>query len=404
MLPKLLLLGTSLGLSLLVAELAVRIARPQEVMTVDRGLYEPDPPRRYRLHPGYRGRISNQVEFDHTVTVNSHGMRGPEPTAAANRVLVLGDSFTFGVGASEEETFPARLQSHLREAGVDAVVWNAGVPGYGVPDEVAWYERWGVPLKPSMVVIAPFLANDLQDAMPDSQTRVVDGELVAGDGSGGARRWLYYHSHLFRLVKSSLLEGPLRQKLGLTEPWARRERRSELALYGRDLPPELAPGAVATDRAVGRLIQRGLAQKTGVLAVLVPSLPQVDAHRWRALHAELGVDLRGQDPRRTNRYFAETFELSGIPVVDPTDAFAAATARGERLYYPRDQHLTPAGYDLLAREVARAILDIGRQPLPDKSEWMAKAGAASGSEAKPSTTPASEAATPAPRSPATRTP
>ena len=357
---RLLLVSASFALSLLFAELAVGIARPQEAMTVGRGLYEPDPPRRYRLHPGYRGRITNHVEFDNAVAIDSHGMRGPEPTDAALRVLALGDSFTFGVGASEQQTYPARLQAHLREAGLDAVVWNAGVPGFGVPDEVAWYERWGVPLKPNVVVIAPFLANDLQDAMPGSATRVVDGELVAGDGNGGARRWLYYHSHLFRLVKSSLLEGPLRQKLGLAEPWARRERRRELALYGRDLPPELAPGAVATERAVERLIERGLVEKAGVAAVLVPSLPQVDARRWRALHAELGVDLRGQDPRRTNRFFTETFELAGIPVVDPTDALAAATARGERLYYARDQHLTPAGYDLLAREVARAILAMGR--------------------------------------------
>ncbi|HEV8241263.1 MAG TPA: GDSL-type esterase/lipase family protein [Thermoanaerobaculia bacterium] len=360
-LAQLLVLGASLVLSLLLAELTLRAVRPQEAMSVDRGLYEPDPPRRYRLHPGYRGRITNHVEFDDAVAVNSHGMRGPEPTNAAVRVLALGDSFTFGVGAREDETYPARLQAHLREAGLDAVVWNAGVPGYGVPDEVAWYERWGVPLKPNMVVIAPFLANDLQDAMPGSPTRVVDGELVAGDGNGGARRWLYYHSHLFRLVKSSLLEGPLRQKLGLAEPWARRERRFELALYGRDLPPELAPGAVATQHAVARLIERGLAEKAGVLAVLVPSLPQVDPRRWRALHADLGVDLRGQDPRRTNRFFTATFEGAGVPVVDATDALAAETARGERVYYARDQHLTPLGYDLLAREVARAILRLGRK-------------------------------------------
>ena len=54
LLPRLLLVAASLGLSLLAGELAVRLARPQEAMTVERGLYEPDPPRRYRLHPGYR--------------------------------------------------------------------------------------------------------------------------------------------------------------------------------------------------------------------------------------------------------------------------------------------------------------------------------------------------------------
>jgi len=354
-LARLLLLGASLALSLLLAELVLRAVRPQEAMSVDRGLYEPDPPRRYRLHPGYRGRITNHVEFDDAVAMDSRGMRGPEPTAAAVRVLCLGDSFTFGVGAGGQETYPARLQAHLGEAGLDAVVWNAGVPGYGVPDEVAWYERWGVPLEPNVVVIAPFLANDLQDAMPGSPTRVVNGELVAGDGSGGARRWLYYHSHLFRLVKSSLLEGPLRQKLGLAEPWARRERRAELALYGSALPPELAAGARATERAVVRLAELAAKHHARVVAVLVPSLPQVDPARWQALHRELGVDPRGHDARRPNRLFAEIFARHGVAVVDPSDALAAAVARRERVYYARDQHLTPLGYDLLARQVAPGI-------------------------------------------------
>lgn len=386
---RLLLVSASFVLWLLVAEVVVRIAWPQEAMSVERGLYEPDPPRRYRLHPGYRGRITNHVEFDHEVAINSHGMRGPEPSGAGERtgdsnatapagaprgaaaplrVLVLGDSFTFGVGAAETETFPARLQAYLREAGVQAEVWNAGAPGYGVPDEVAWYERWGVPLHPDVVVIAPFLANDLQDAAPGSTTHVVNGELVAASGqSGGVRRWLYYHSHLFRLIKSSLLEGPLRQKLGLAEPWARRERRAELGLYAPTLPPELAAGAAATDRAVAELASLVAKNHARAIAVLVPALPQVDPVRFGALHHELGAGLQGQDPRRPNRLFAEIFARHGVPVLDPTDALESVAATHERrIYYARDQHLTPVGYDLLAREVARAVLAMQRGKIGER--------------------------------------
>jgi lysophospholipase L1-like esterase len=371
LLPRLVLLATSLALSLLLAEGALRLARPQEVMTVSRGLYEPDPPRRYRLHPGHRGRISNHVEFDHPVVVNRFGLRGGDATAApasepagatagVRRILALGDSFTFGVGAAEDETYPARLQAHLRAAGLPSVVWNAGTPGFGVPDAVWWYQRWAAepPLAPDLVVVAAFLANDLRDAAPSSPVRVVDGELVVeGERSGGLRRRLYYHSHLFRLLKASLLEGPLRQRLGLAEPWARRERRAELELYGATLPAELAAGAAATDDAVAQLAELASQRGAQVLAVLVPSLPQVDPRRWQAVHAELGVDPRGHDPRRPNRLFRQIVERHGIAVLDPTEALAAAVARGEPIYYPRDQHLTPAGYDLLARQVAAAVVE-----------------------------------------------
>jgi len=360
---RLVLGGFSLALSLLAAELAVRLARPQEAMTVSRGLYVADPPRRYRLAAGHHGRVANHVEFDHEVLVDDHGLRGRSPAAdggpgraATLRVLALGDSFTFGIGASESETYPARLETRLRAAGVAAEVLNAGAPGYGVPDEVGWYEAWGVPLRPDVVVIAPFLANDLQDAEPGSVVRVVDGELVVGNQRGGPRRWLYYHSHLFRLLKSSLFEGALRERLGLAEPWARRQRRAELALYEPTLPADLAAGASATEVAIARLARLAAEQHARVIAVLVPSLPQVDPRQWVALHRELGVDAKGHDPRRPNHLFAAMFERHGIAVVDPTEALAAAVARGETVYYPRDQHLTPAGYDLLAREVALATM------------------------------------------------
>ena len=336
---RLILLTLSLSASLLFAELAVRLVRPQAVMTVSRGLYQPDPPRRYRIAPGFHGSISNQVEFDTDVATNSFGLRGPEVGPKRGlRVLALGDSFTFGVGAEQEETWPARLSEIL-----GAEVLNAGAPGFGVPDAVAWYEAHGKQLDPDVIVLTVFLANDLQDASPgQAKVAVVDGQLAVPGETGGPRRWLYYHSHLFRLLKSSVLEGGLRTLLGLREPWAVRELRSEFAMYSPNLPEELRGGAEVTERAVARL------EGKKVLAVLVPSLPQVDPARWNAVLDQLGLDAKQHDPLRPNRLFREMFERHGIPVLDLTEPFRKA---GGKIYYPIDQHLTPEGYELMAREV-----------------------------------------------------
>lgn len=346
-LVRFLVLGFSLALSLFIAELAIRLARPQAVMTVSPGLYQPDPPRRYRIAPGFRGRITNQAEFDTEVATNREGLRGgevgPKP-AGGLRILAVGDSFTFGVGARQEETWPARLEKRMPKV----QVLNAGAPGFGVPDEVAWYEAHGAGLQPDLVVVAVFLANDLQDASPDQpKVAVVDGSLVVPGETGGLRRWLYYHSHLFRLLKSSVLEGRVRSLLGLREPWARRELRAELSLYAPDLPEELRKGAAATEEAVARLASRGVP----AVAVLIPSLPQVDPRRWTALLEQFGLDPGGYDPRRPNRLFREIFERHGVPVLDLADPFAAAIRQGQGIYYPIDQHLTPAGYDLMARTI-----------------------------------------------------
>lgn len=345
-LVRLVLLGLSLLFSLLIAELTVRLVRPQAVMTVSRGLYQADSPRRYRIAPGFRGRITNQIEFDTDVATNSFGLRGPEVGPKRGlRILALGDSFTFGVGAGQEETWPARLAAIL-----GAEVLNAGAPGFGVPDAVAWYEQYGVQLDPDIVVLAVFLANDLQDAAPDQpKVAVVDGQLVVPGETGGPRRWLYYHSHLFRLFKSSVLEGGLRKRLGLREPWAVRELRSEFSMYSPNLAEELRGGVEATERAVARL------EGKKVLAVLVPSLPQVDPAKWNAVLAQLGLDPAQHDPLRPNRLFRGIFERHGVPVLDLTGTFRKAVGEGKRIYYPVDQHLTPEGYELMARAVGEAV-------------------------------------------------
>jgi lysophospholipase L1-like esterase len=329
-------------------------------MVVSRGLYEADPPRRYRLRPGFRGELTNRVEFATSVGINRAGLRGPEPgplRPGVLRVLALGDSFTFGVGVEQEEAWPARLAAHLARQGVRAEAANAGAPGFGVPDEVAWLERWGPPLAPDLAVVAVFVGNDLQDAAPGvPKVEVVDGALVVqGEGRPSLGRWLYYHSHLFVLAKTGLPEGldrRARALLGRREPWELRELRLELDLYREPLTPALQGGAEATERAVAALARLARTRGLRVVALLIPSEPQVDPAAWARLHERLGLDPAGHDPRRPTRRFLELFERHGIPALDLTASLAPAIARGERVYYPIDKHLTARGHDLAAQSLA----------------------------------------------------
>jgi lysophospholipase L1-like esterase len=361
---RLLLLGISAFLGLLAAELAVRLVRPQPVMVVSRGLYEPDPPRRYRLQPGFKGSLTNRVEFDTRVSIDQAGLRGPEagakPPATKSpgtlRVLALGDSFTFGVGAQAGETYPARLEEILRSRGVRAEVLNAGAPGFSVPDETAWFQRWGRPLEPDVILLAVFVGNDLQDAAPGGPKVVVaDGALlVEGEKGRSLSRWLYYHSHLYVLLKSSALGGPLRRLLGLPEPLETRQLRSEMELYAKDRPSKIAlEGGAATEKAVAGLVES--AGGARILAVIIPSLVQVDSTRWQASLKRFGLEPRSYDSDQPTRLFREIFARHGVPALDLTGPFTEAIRRGEEIYYPIDQHLTPAGYRLMAQAVADSL-------------------------------------------------
>lgn len=53
----------------------------------------------------------------------------PRVTAPRPRVVVLGDSIAAGLGVAHDESFPARLQERIDEAGLGYDVVNAGVSG-----------------------------------------------------------------------------------------------------------------------------------------------------------------------------------------------------------------------------------------------------------------------------------
>ena len=128
------LLAFSTLLSFAFAEVALRILRPQAVAQPferlsSETLHHKNAPNRRSLGMGRQW-----------VETNSDGFRSPyEPEAfhqLTHRVVLLGDSFTFGLGVAEEESVGAvletELKKHLQENGSDASVGvlNTGVISY----------------------------------------------------------------------------------------------------------------------------------------------------------------------------------------------------------------------------------------------------------------------------------
>lgn len=101
------------------------------------------------------------------VETNAYGMRDREPlpehTAGLYRIVVLGDSFTFGQGVSEDETYPTILESLLNRAPERTQrsydVLNLGVSGYTTQDEALLLEHRGMKWSPRLVIIG-YVLND----------------------------------------------------------------------------------------------------------------------------------------------------------------------------------------------------------------------------------------------------
>jgi hypothetical protein len=103
-----------------------------------------------------------------SVDINSHGLRGPEPSYAKPpstfRILNLGDSVVMGWGVREEDTYGRQLETLLNEqpnGDQHYEVINAGVPGWNQENALAYLQAEGLKFKPDLILLDLTTVNDI---------------------------------------------------------------------------------------------------------------------------------------------------------------------------------------------------------------------------------------------------
>ena len=88
------------------------------------------------------------------------------------RILVLGDSVTFGHGSVH--SYPALLEQRLKawRPEIDWQVWNLGVPGYNTRQEFTYLQEVGARYQPDLVVVGFFLNDVIGNAPPPAPSVV----------------------------------------------------------------------------------------------------------------------------------------------------------------------------------------------------------------------------------------
>lgn len=117
----------------------------------------------YSFPPGLEGRF-----WGSPVTLNALGMRDreiPEARPADEyRVLVLGDSWAFGLGVGDDETIPRRLESQMNETYGGPFTYrsvNLGQISYNTEQELIQLRELGLRFDPQLVLLM-FAPNDIE--------------------------------------------------------------------------------------------------------------------------------------------------------------------------------------------------------------------------------------------------
>jgi lysophospholipase L1-like esterase len=130
------------------------------------------------------------------VTTNSHGLRdreySTEKPADVFRIVMLGDSTTFGWGVPESQTVAKILEKELNRVGVPnyraVEVLNAGVGNYGTVQEYTHYLTYDRAYHPDLVILEYFI-NDAEPVPAERHPFLLGSSyLVAFILSGPVRR------------------------------------------------------------------------------------------------------------------------------------------------------------------------------------------------------------------------
>jgi hypothetical protein len=295
----------------------------------------------------------------------------------------MGDSYVWGSGLNDDETFSALLQEELRARQQPIEVINAGIGSYSPLLHYLTLRDLHLKLQPDAVMVW-FTFNDLQDDYLYSQHIRYDaaGRPLACDPNwkNGRFDWAGYirrHSALAQYFYNKFVRGYRRiQALGLGE-YLRLKlqgKRSKIALAA--LPPERRHhiDALLYDtmlmlrgQGVEPIIQqhwkqtggyllfiRELLRERGIPMVLgvLPMGVQVGPDQWsegrKYLGFEPGKIYDDPFPFEFLERFAREYD---IPFINPWQDFVAA--RHQKLFYTWDGHCTPAGNRVIYESLMR---------------------------------------------------
>jgi len=252
------------------------------------------------------------------VTTNRHGMRDDEAELekpeGMTRVVVLGDSITFGWGVPQSMTYPEILEGLLNQSsdrgGATGVeVMNFGVGNYNTVDELAILRHRALAFQPDMILLGVFIN---------------DAELAAYNPPAG----IWQHS-LFAVWLWGRVDALLR-----SFGW-----REDYRTYYRQLYLPTSPGFLKMQEALRTMAALCRERRLPLVVALIPELHSPDSVEFEDVYRRLW----------------EVAEDSGLPVVDLRRALPGDVDPRRFWVSPDDSHPNAEAQKLFAEQLYKEV-------------------------------------------------
>ena len=286
-------------------------------------------------HPDYHVRIKTNLNLD-GIGFRGGSLGGPAWATA------VGDSFTFGVGVNQEDTWIYLLAQAL---GKDII--NLGIPAQGPAQYTRVLKRYALPLHPR-VVFYGFYYNDL-----DSANRFYRMKRTWIPVS----RYLRQYSVLYNLINESrtapvLAEEPttlrgdgVEMDLGAAALQRTLERQS------RNFEQRWKLTVKELDEAIG-------ASKEANIQLVMLYLPSRWEVYWELIKSQSRLP-DSLDIDRLRRTVVEYCSERKIPCLDLTQALKREAQQGKQLYFRTDGHWNKEVNRIVAEALQKFLTEKG---------------------------------------------
>jgi len=273
---------------------------------------------------------------------NQFGLRGRDDiqlkkTSGRKRVLVLGDSYVWGVSASQDELF-----TNPRVHGTNDEFINGGVPGYGTDQEYLFYLRTAQKFDVDQVVLVFTPYNDVANNLASEQYSYLkpyftlnNGELVLHNEHVRNNRVRNFIRRVDRECRVWNLVTKGLQGLGhAISPKRKDQKYAEPNFVVSDADRS---GIELTLALIKKLKEAVVARDAEFYVVFIPFNKR--------------IEKRLPDNHPFVPLIAAGLNQMGVSYREPYPEFLKSAMAGAKLFHPPDNHFNAAGHALFAKFV-----------------------------------------------------
>jgi len=348
-------------LTLVVAEVALRVVLDVKPLTPGQFLFEHDEVRGWRHRAGAKD-LYVKLGCRQEIEINSLGLREREiphaPKIGTQRILVVGDSQVVGFEVAQDETFTRVAERALHAAGYDVEIINGGFRGYGTDQVLLFLREEGLRYQPDLVLYHWGL-NDPQDNMTLHRPfrKFSKGYFDLDPAGALVLRGTPVVRHRQAV---NVKVGPDGEPVEFEVSF-----KNRMMLSLRDLT--VTRSSVATALANIVLVMPSFVQGLRGVAAYQDFEPELDRSSRVYRVTEALVAAMGEEVEATGAEFRllaasgpwgrTLHESLDLPRLGVAKRFAASIPEGAELIVPFDSHLNALGHELFGEALAESLIE-----------------------------------------------